>query len=137
MSTVIENELFEAAKRQVIARYPSGYGGAAAIATTSGRILTSVAPETQNDALSLCMEVGAYLEAHRLDEGVVYSLCVYRASEESDFIVLTPCGICQERLSFWGGGVRVAISNPENTLKFVEIRELMPHHWSQVNGVRL
>jgi len=133
----VEEELFAAAKQLINSRYPTGWGGAAAIATKSGKILTSVAPDTKNDSLSLCMEVGACLEAHKLNEQVTHSLCICRESEQSEFIILTPCGICQERLSHWGGGVSVAISNAENKLTFKKLRELMPFHWSLVNGEKL
>lgn len=51
------------------------------------------------------MEVGAILEAHKLDEVVTHSLCIYREDENSTFVILTPCGICQERLVHWGGEV--------------------------------
>lgn len=133
----MEEELFAAAKQLINSRYPTGWGGAAAIATKSGKILTSVAPDTKNDSLSLCMEVGACLEAHKLNEQVTHSLCICRDSERSEFIILTPCGICQERLSHWGGGISVAISNAENKLIFKKLRELMPFHWSLVNGETL
>ncbi|HAS6231360.1 TPA: cytidine deaminase, partial [Vibrio vulnificus] len=92
------------------------------------------APDVKNDALSLCMEVGAYLEAHKLNEAVTHSLCICREDENGDFLVLSPCGICQERLVHWGGDVKAAISNESNELVFKTIRELMPHHWSLVNG---
>lgn len=130
----MELQLLEAARSLVISRYPKGSGGAAALATETGRILTSIAPDTKNDALSLCMEVGACLEAHKLGEAVTYSLCVFRESEDTDFSILTPCGICQERLSYWGGDVMVAVSTPENILLFKALRELMPYHWSLVTG---
>jgi cytidine deaminase len=133
----MKEELFAAAKQLINSRYPTGWGGAAAIATKSGKILTSVAPDTKNDSLSLCMEVGACLEAHKLNEQVTHSLCICRDSERSEFIILTPCGICQERLSHWGGGISVAISNAENKLIFKKLRELMPFHWSLVNGEML
>lgn len=51
----IEEELYKAAVSLIETRYPSGEGGAAALRTSSGKILTSVAPDTKNDALSLCM----------------------------------------------------------------------------------
>lgn len=104
---------------------------------STGRLLTSVAPETKNDALSLCMEVGAYLEGHKFNEAVTHSLCVYRDDEHSAFKILTPCGICQERLVHWGGGVLVAITNIDNKLIFKPVRELQPFHWSGVNGDEL
>ena len=133
----VETELFHAAVELITARYPNGWGGAAAIRTVSGNILTSVAPDTKNDALALCMEVGAILDAHKLNESVTHSLCVFRESAGEPFQILTPCGICQERLVHWGGDVQVAVSNPENAVIFKPLRELQPYHWSQVNGESL
>lgn len=133
----MEEKLFDAALNLINARYPSGWGGAAALATESGKILTSVAPDTKNDALSLCMETGACLEAHKINEKITHSLCLCRESEVSEIIILTPCGICQERLSHWGGDVAVAVSNNKNRLVFKTLRELMPYHWSMVNRAAL
>ncbi|AEV36095.1 cytidine deaminase [Pseudovibrio sp. FO-BEG1] len=133
----IEQSLFDEAKLLIERRYPTGWGGAASVRTDSGKILTSIAPDTKNDGLSLCMEVGAILEAHKLNEAVTQSLCIYREDENSPFVVLTPCGICQERLVHWGGDVLAAISNTDNQLIFKSLRELQPHHWSMVNGEEL
>lgn len=80
------------------------------------------------------MEVGAILEAHKIDETVTHSLCICREDEYSSYLILIPCGICQERLVHWGGDVMAAVSNAENTLIFKPLRELQPHHWSIVNG---
>ncbi len=133
----IEQQLYQAALDLINTRYPNGWGGAAAVRTRSGKILTSVAPDVKNDALSLCMEVGAYLEAHKLNEEVTHSLCLCREDEHGEILILSPCGVCQERLVHWGGDVQAAISNPGNKLVFKTIRELMPHHWSLVNGETL
>ncbi|MCG9552742.1 cytidine deaminase [Vibrio sp. Isolate31] len=132
-----EQELYHAAVELIKIRYPRGWGGAAAVRTETGKILTSIAPDTKNDALSLCMEVGAFLEAHKLNEKVTHSLCICREDESTEFLVLSPCGVCQERLVHWGGDVKAAISTKENKLVFKTIRELMPHHWSLVNGTTL
>ena len=132
-----EQELYHAAVELIKKRYPRGWGGAAAVRTEAGKILTSIAPDTKNDALSLCMEVGAFLEAHKLNEKVTHSLCICREDESTEFLVLSPCGVCQERLVHWGGDVKAAISTKENRLVFKTIRELMPHHWSLVNGTTL
>jgi len=132
-----EQELYHAVVELIKKRYPRGWGGAAAVRTETGKILTSIAPDTKNDALSLCMEVGAFLEAHKLNEKVTHSLCICREDESTEFLVLSPCGVCQERLVHWGGDVKAAISTKENKLVFKTIRELMPHHWSLVNGTTL
>ncbi|MFV1984083.1 MAG: cytidine deaminase [Thiohalomonadales bacterium] len=133
----IETLLYESAVILIENRYPSGWGGAASVRTNSGKILTSIAPDTKNDALSLCMEVGSYLEAHKLNEIVTHSLCIYRENEKSEFIILSPCGICQERIVHWGGDVKVAVTNIKNKLIFKPIRELQPYHWSMINGKKL
>ncbi|CAH7426652.1 Cytidine deaminase [Vibrio chagasii] len=132
-----EQELYHAAVDLIKKRYPRGRGGAAAVRTDTGKILNSIAPDTKNDALSLCIEVGAFLEAHKLNEKVTHSLCICREDESTEFLVLSPCGVCQERLVHWGGDVKAAISTKENKLVFKTIRELMPHHWSLVNGTTL
>ncbi|KAB2823381.1 MULTISPECIES: cytidine deaminase [Aliivibrio] len=129
--------LYKSAVELIESRYPNGWGGAAAVRTESGKILTSVAPDVKNDGLSLCMEVGAYLEAHKLNEVVTHSLCICREDENSEFLILSPCGICQERLVHWGGNVQAAITTPDNALVFKSLRELMPNHWSLVNGEAL
>ncbi|SQD76845.1 cytidine deaminase (fragment) [Moritella yayanosii] len=49
------------------------------------------------------MEVGAYLEAHKLNEAVTNSLCICRENELDEFLILSPYGICQECLVHWGG----------------------------------
>ncbi len=134
MTDTIEQTLYQAATQFIETRYPTGWGGAAAVRLANGEILTSVSPEVHNDALALYMEVGALLEAYKREQNVTHSLCLYRESEGADFRVLTPCGICQERLIYWGETVKVAISNPDNALIFTELKKLMPHHWSQVNN---
>jgi cytidine deaminase len=130
----IEQRLYNAAVDLAEKRYPRGWGGAAAVRVESGKVLTSVAPDIKNESLGLCMEVGAYLEAHKINEAVTHSICVSRETEKSEFLILTPCGVCQERLVYWGGNVLAAITNPENKVIFKSIRELQPYHWSAVNG---
>ncbi|WP_313184248.1 cytidine deaminase [Lacrimispora sp.] len=83
-------------------RYPVGWGGAAVLRTEEDHYFTSVALETANGSAQLCIEVGAMCKAHKLNERVTHCICVVRDDEQSPFKVLSPCGICQERLRFWG-----------------------------------
>ncbi|OCA55947.1 hypothetical protein [Photorhabdus namnaonensis] len=83
------------------------------------------------------MEIGTYLEAHKLNEAVTHSLCLCREDTGYEYIILTPCGICQKRLIHWGGSVKAAVTNEKNELLFKAIRELRPYHWSAVNGEKL
>ncbi|WP_418302093.1 cytidine deaminase [Lysinibacillus fusiformis] len=125
----IEKKLYEAAVQLVEKRYPSGWGGAAALYSEDGHILTSVAPEVINAATELCMETGAILEAHKLNTKVTHSLCVARENEQSKFVVLTPCGVCQERLFYWGENVKAAVTNSDDILVFKTLKEIQPYHW--------
>nr|WP_176467240.1 cytidine deaminase [Terribacillus saccharophilus] len=122
--------LYEAAFHLIQQRNPRGWGRAAAMRTSDGVILTSVAPEVLNAATELCMEVGSILEAHKMQTSVTHSICVTRDDENSPFKILTPCGICQERLLYWGRDVQVAVTHNEDKVKYVSLRELQPFHWT-------
>lgn len=125
----IEQQLFEAAKELIETRYPNGWGGAAAMATDDGRILTSVAPEVVNASTELCIETGAILEAHKLNCRITHTICVVRDDEQAPFKILSPCGVCQERLFYFGVDVKAAVTNPEQALVFKGLHELQPYHW--------
>lgn len=125
----IEQQLYNAAVDLIKKRYPSGWGGAVAMYTESGQILTSVAPEVINASTELCMETGAILEAHKLNTKVTHSICVAREDENAPYLILTPCGVCQERLFYWGEDVKAAVTNPDNELEFKTLKELQPYHW--------
>ncbi|MBG9456716.1 cytidine deaminase [Lysinibacillus sphaericus] len=125
----IERKLYQSAVELIEKRYPSGWGGAAAMYTEDGQILTSVAPDVINASTELCMETGAILEAHKLNTKVTHSICIARENENSVFTVLTPCGVCQERLFYWGENVKAAITNPNGELIFKTLKEIQPYHW--------
>ncbi|MGE7118881.1 cytidine deaminase [Peribacillus sp. NPDC046944] len=127
----IEQRLYQAAIELITNRYPSGWGGAAAMYTEDGKVLTSVAPEVINASTELCMETGAILEAHKLNTKITHSVCVVRDDEKAEFKVLTPCGVCQERLWYWGPHVKAAITNPDQRLVYKTLEEIQPFHWSK------
>lgn len=126
----IENQMLAEAKALIERRYPTGWGGAAVIRTEQNSYFTSVPIETANSSAVLCIEVGAMCEAHKYNEKVTHCLCVVRDDENSPFKVLSPCGICQERLRFWGEDVQVGVTTSNGELLFVELRELQPYHWT-------
>ncbi len=127
----LSQSLVDAALRQAIERFPTGYAGAAAVETKSGRVITSVSFDAPNDAASSCHEAGAFCEANRLGEKVVASVCVSRSSPERPFLILPPCGICQERLALWGPDVEVAVSVPgkPGAWQSKRLQEVNPHYW--------
>lgn len=127
----IEQTLYYSAIELIKKRYPTGWGGAAAMYTENGEVLTSVAPEVINASTELCIETGAILEAHKYNTRITHSICLVRNNESEKFKVLTPCGVCQERLMYWGKDVKVAVSTDEQPLLFKTLAEVQPYHWSQ------
>ncbi len=126
----IENKMYQLAVELIEKRYPTDWGGAAVVRTENDNYYTSVAIETANASAVLCIEVGAMCEAHKYNEKVTHCLCIVRDDEKSPYKVLSPCGICQERLRFWGDEVQVAVTTKGNELKFVTLKELQPYHWT-------
>jgi cytidine deaminase len=126
----VEREMYRRAVQLIETRYPTGWGGAGVVHTQQGSYFTSVANETANSSVILCIETGAMLEAHKYNEKVTHCLCLVRDDEHAPYKVLSPCGVCQERLRYWGSGVQVAVTAPGGALVFVPLKELQPHHWS-------
>ena len=127
----IEDNMYRKAVELIEKRYPAGWGGAGVVHTSQGNDYTSVSIETANASAVVCIELGAMLEAHKYNEKVTHCMCLVRDDENSPYRVLTPCGICQERLRYWGEEVQVAVTTEENQVKFVELRELQPYHWTK------
>jgi cytidine deaminase len=127
----LDQTLVDAALSLAATRWPNREAGAAALYTTSGRILTSVFAESPNQSACLCHETGAICEAHKLAEMVCASVCVSREDASAPFVVLPPCGICCERLAFWGGHVEVAVPTEEDPSRWEmrRLKQLMPHYW--------
>lgn len=125
----VEQKIYKAAIDLIEKRYPSGWGGASAMYTEDGVILTSISPEVINASTELCMETGAILEAHKLNTKVTHTICVVRDNENADFKILTPCGVCQERLFYWGENVKAAVTNLDGNLEYRTLKEIQPYHW--------
>ncbi|MFB4212437.1 cytidine deaminase [Shouchella sp. JSM 1781072] len=127
----IELAMYQKAIAFIPERYPSGWGGVAIIRTDDGHYFTSVSIETANASVDLCIEVGAMCDAHKYNKRVTHCICVVRDDETSPFKVLSPCGVCQERLRFWGEDVKVGVTTTDNLLTFVRLEELQPYHWTR------
>lgn len=127
----IEKEMYRQAVALIEKRYPTGWGGAGVVHTANGHYYTSVSIDTANASAVLCIETGAMLEAHKYNEKVTHCMCLVRDDENAPYKVLSPCGICQERLRFWGEDVWVAVTTEDNSLQFVTLGELQPYHWTK------
>ena len=126
----IEQEMYRNAVELIEKRYPTGWGGAGVVHTSKGNYYTSVSIDTANASAVVCIVLGAMLAAPKYNDKVTPCMCLTRDDENSPFKVLSPCGICQERLRYWGEDVQVAVTTSEDTIKFVELRELQPYHWT-------
>lgn len=130
----VDQRLFEAAINLIEERFGKCSGeGTAAIYTESGKLITSTAPDTVNDGVSLCHETGAFCEAYKLNEKITACICVYQDKEGRN-IVLTPCGTCQERLYLYGPDVSVGIPSLNSSKLWEEksLKEIQPYYWRNI-----
>jgi len=129
----MDQRLVDAAIDQMNRRWPAGeQGGAAAVELADGQILTSVCLDNINGGVSLCHETGAICQAYTLDEQVVASICVVREAGSDEVVVLTPCGICQERLALWGPQVQVGVADDSAPAGWGArtLLEVNPYYWA-------
>lgn len=115
-------------------RFPVGELVAASARTKSGRILTGVWCDARVDSAALCAETGPICQAHAFHDPVTASICIARDSTEGGYRVLPACGVCQERLAFWGLDVLIAIPGNKygGICDFLPLRELRPYYWGEL-----
>ena len=115
-------------------RFPGAEGIAAAMYTADGQILTSVFFEPEWGVGGLCAETGAICEAEKLNKKITAAVCMSRLNGDSPIVILTPCGVCQERLFHWGEAVEVATPHPHDPSRWVAktLKEVQPYYWVNV-----
>lgn len=130
----LDQRLVDAAVELLERRFPGSGGVAAAMYTDGGQILTGVTFDPEWGGGGLCAEAGPVCEAVKLGRRVVASACVSRLAAGAPVVILTPCGICQERLFHWGPGVEVAVPHPDDPTRWVArtLAEVQPFHWVKV-----
>lgn len=127
----VDKKLYESAVKFLNERFPNKTeGGVAAMYTNTGKILLSTYADSPNDGACLCYETGAICEAHKLNEKITATICLSR-EENKEPVVLTPCGICQERLAYWGLDISVAVPKKGNSTEYmvVKLSEVQPYYW--------
>lgn len=107
------SELRDECQQFIEDRFPADqpYMGAAAMLLADGTVLAGTAPEVANSGVALCHETEPYCAAYRLDQRIVASICLSRLVD-GRYLVLSPCGICRERLAVHGPDVMVATADP-------------------------
>ncbi len=95
-----------------------------------GTILTGTAPHAINAAVQVCHEVEPYCAAHRLSQLVVASVCLHRRPGGRT-VVLSPCGVCRERLAAHGPDVLVAVADSRDATIVVwkRLSQVLPDYW--------
>jgi cytidine deaminase len=136
MSEPVDQSFVSAVIAFAAERFPTGEAIAGAVKTETGKVLTSVYVQAAVDTAHLCAETGAICEAHKLGERVVAAVCVYRADPKDPFRIIPPCGVCQERLSYWGLDLSVAVPGQAQGEPWSSrtLRDLHPYDWSEVFG---
>ncbi len=127
----LDQGLVDAAREQLESRFPNDEGIAAAMYTEDGDVVTGVFFEPEWGGGALCAETGALCEAERRNKRVTASVCVSRLSGSDPIVILTPCGICQERLFHWGESMEVAVPDPDDPTGWMTrtLGEVQPYYW--------
>lgn len=95
-----------------------------------GTILTGTSPDAINPSVEVCHETEPYCGAYRLGQQIVASICLHR-HPDGRFLVLSPCGVCRERLAVYGPQVWVAVAGPGDPthVAWKQLRDLLPDYW--------
>lgn len=134
MDTTQLDATIEACRALIAARFADGdSSGAAAMLLDDGSIVTGTSPDTVNSSVEVCHEVEPYCAAFRLDRRIVASVCLHRMLD-GRHLVLSPCGVCRERLANHGPDVLVAVPADAvaTEVRWVTLREAMPYYWISV-----
>ena len=118
-------------KDLIDSRFPGdGDHGAAAMLLGDGTILTGTAPDAVNASVEVCHEIEPYCGAYRLNQRVVASVCLHR-QPGGRTVVLSPCGVCRERLAVYGPDVLVAVADRSDPTVVVwkTLRDVLPDYW--------
>jgi cytidine deaminase len=124
----------DACRSLIDARFPDdGHRGAAAMLLDDGTVLTGTAPEALNGSVEVCHEVEPYCAAFRLGRSIRASVCLHR-EPGGRVLVLSPCGVCRERLATHGPDVLVAVADPDDPTAVVwrSLRQVLPDYWLTV-----
>jgi len=105
---------------------------AAAVYLEDGSILSGICLDNFNSAAGLCAEAGPICSAYTENRQITASVCVNRAVDRAQDLILAPCGVCQERLALWGPEVEVGVADRGSATGWSSRRlaELNPFYWA-------
>jgi len=133
-------QLYDATVELIERKYPDGWGGASAMYTDKGTVITSMSPEVVNLSTEMCFEVGCICEAQKIGENITHVVSVIRDDFQRNGIyeykVVASCGVCQEMLFYWGNEVKCAVSNEKKEIVFKTLSELQPYYWRNAYSMK-
>ena len=97
-------------------------------------MLTGTGPDYPNASVTVCHETEPYCAAFRLGRRIRASVCLAR-TDDGRFVVLSPCGVCRERLAVHGPDTLVAVPGTDTASTgtedpaWVSLRSALPHYW--------
>ena len=121
----------DACRSLISRRFPDDkHHGAAAMLLDDGTIVTGTSPDAANSSVEVCHETEPYCAAFRLDRGIVASVCLYR-EPGGRTVVLSPCGVCRERLAVYGPNVLVAVADVDDPTRVAwkTLKQVLPDYW--------
>ncbi len=127
----LDQHLVDQAKALLEERYPGAGGIAAAMYTEVGEVLTGIVFDPEWGGGGLCAEAEPLLAAHRLGKRISAVATVGRLEANDPIVILSPCGICQERLYHWGLDVEIAVPDKQDGSLWMmrTLGQIQPHHW--------
>ena len=113
--------------------HDTGPRGAAAMLLDDGTIVTGTSPDAINSSVDVCHETEPYCAAFRLGRSIVASVCLLR-EPGGRTVVLSPCGVCRERLAVHGPNVLVAVADARDPTLAVwkPLKAVLPDYWMKV-----
>lgn len=123
--------LVDACASLIRERFPDDeHHGAAAMLLDDGTVLTGTAPNAINPSVEVCHEIEPYCAAFRLKRKILASVCLHR-EPGGRMVVLSPCGVCRERLAVHGPQVLVAVAGDEDPTIVVwkPLKAVLPDYW--------
>jgi cytidine deaminase len=102
--------------------------------TEDGEVLKGIVFDPEWGGGGLCAEAEPLLAAHRMGKRISAVATVGRLDANDPIVILTPCGICQERLYHWGLDVEIAVPDEQDGSRWMmrTLGQIQPHHWVEV-----
>jgi len=124
-------DTIEACRSLIADRFPDDERhGAAAMLLDDGTIITGTAPHAINPSVEVCHETEPFCAAFRLGRQIVASVCLHRRPGGRT-VVLSPCGVCRERLAVHGPEVLVAVADltDPSTAVWKPLKDALRNYW--------